>query len=208
MGVACSGTGGGMAGTGWVGGCSVAVLRGIHEGMRIACPSCSAAYEVPGDRLPPGRGTRCARCGAQWVPVALEDGVPAVAVVVEEPRVAVVEVAVPVVEVAGVEAEEAAPARAAVVVRPERGDTLLPADVARPGRAVVVAGWVLSLVVLGGLGFVAVSQRGAIMRAWPPSARVYAAIGLMGGAAVAVGKVDHGPAAAAGKADHAPAGSH
>jgi predicted Zn finger-like uncharacterized protein len=38
--------------------------------MRVACPSCSAAYEVPDQMLgPTQRLLRCARCGTEW-PVA------------------------------------------------------------------------------------------------------------------------------------------
>lgn len=44
--------------------------------MRIACPECNAAYDVPATRLGPGRPVRCARCGAVWTPVATEDAEP------------------------------------------------------------------------------------------------------------------------------------
>ena len=37
-----------------------------HEAMRIVCPACAAAYEVPEARLRPGLVVRCARCGADW----------------------------------------------------------------------------------------------------------------------------------------------
>ncbi len=37
--------------------------------MRIICPTCDAAYELPPDRVRPGRSVRCARCSAQWTPV-------------------------------------------------------------------------------------------------------------------------------------------
>ena len=188
--------------------------------MRIACPECSAAYDVPAERVPPGKGVRCARCGGVWTPVALEDAVPPLVVrepaVVVEPaverasvveRAAVTEVVpVPVPVPAVVPAE---PERALVVERPlavERAEVAavpatepvrdLPGDAAeqppvaaeapvvaaagpavRPGVPVWV-GWVLTGVVLAGLGGAAVAWRGEVMRAWPASERVYRAVGL------------------------------
>src|SRR4051794_8734172 len=37
--------------------------------MRIACPSCGAAYDVPENRLMPGKPVQCARCGTRWAPL-------------------------------------------------------------------------------------------------------------------------------------------
>ena len=38
--------------------------------MRITCPTCSAAYDVPDSLMTAGRVVRCARCGGNWTPVA------------------------------------------------------------------------------------------------------------------------------------------
>jgi len=38
--------------------------------MRVACPSCAAAYEVPDALLTADRTVRCARCGENWKPMA------------------------------------------------------------------------------------------------------------------------------------------
>lgn len=38
--------------------------------MRITCPDCDAAYDLPDHKLVPGRRVRCARCGQDWVPVS------------------------------------------------------------------------------------------------------------------------------------------
>ncbi|MCI0754489.1 zinc-ribbon domain-containing protein [Teichococcus vastitatis] len=38
--------------------------------MRIQCPDCAAAYEVPDTMLVPGRAVRCTRCGTRWQPMA------------------------------------------------------------------------------------------------------------------------------------------
>ena len=42
---------------------------GYHEWMRIACPACNAAYDVPDAELRDDRVVRCARCGTDWAPV-------------------------------------------------------------------------------------------------------------------------------------------
>lgn len=36
--------------------------------MKIVCPACAAAYEVPMTLLKPGKAVRCARCAGEWVP--------------------------------------------------------------------------------------------------------------------------------------------
>ncbi|PHK95826.1 hypothetical protein CR162_05625 [Pseudoroseomonas rhizosphaerae] len=38
-------------------------------GMRLECPACAAAYDVPDSLLAPGRAVRCVRCAQSWVPV-------------------------------------------------------------------------------------------------------------------------------------------
>lgn len=45
--------------------------------MRIQCPDCAAAYEVPEAMLVPGRPVRCARCGQRWQPLATGRPAPA-----------------------------------------------------------------------------------------------------------------------------------
>ncbi|MDQ1081572.1 zinc-ribbon domain-containing protein [Pseudoroseomonas cervicalis] len=37
--------------------------------MRLQCPDCAAAYEVPESLVAPGRLVRCVRCGHGWVPL-------------------------------------------------------------------------------------------------------------------------------------------
>ena len=122
--------------------------------MRITCPACIAAYDVPDARIVPGQGVRCARCCADWVPVQAG---PAPPDVLDDPRPE------PVRE----PSLSQAPAPA--------GQVLL------PGRPpVVLAGWVLSLVLLGCLAWAAYAWRADVMRQWPPSQRLYAAFGLTG----------------------------
>jgi predicted Zn finger-like uncharacterized protein len=64
-------------------------------------------------------------------------------------------------------------------------DESAPAPPSSPSRlagrlqvSAVVAAWVLSLGVLGSLGWSAVHWRGDVMAAWPPSQRAYQAVGL------------------------------
>ena len=53
--------------------------------MRISCPECNAAYDVPATQLAPGRPARCARCGAVWAPVAREDARPPIPAILTPP---------------------------------------------------------------------------------------------------------------------------
>ncbi len=119
--------------------------------MRIVCPSCQAAYDVPAPVLQAGRVLRCVRCAADFTP-----GLQAA------PRTPVV--AAPRIVVAP---EPAVPAPSAVQ---QRG---LPVEIA--------AAWALSLIVLVGLAWGAVAWRRPIVRAWPASGRAYAALGYDGG---------------------------
>jgi predicted Zn finger-like uncharacterized protein len=41
---------------------------GHSDGMRLECPACAAAYDVPDTLLKPGRPVRCVRCNALWQP--------------------------------------------------------------------------------------------------------------------------------------------
>ena len=52
-----------------------------------------------------------------------------------------------------------------------------PVASARNSR-LLAAAWLLTVLVLVGLAWAALSRRAEIMRAWPPSQRAYAAIGL------------------------------
>ncbi len=119
--------------------------------MRIACPACAAEYEVPENRVPPGKVVRCARCEADWIAVAM----PMVAAVQREifapmppPKFAVV------------------PEERYVEQQPERGHP-----------AVAIA-WVLSLALLAAAAWGAYARRAEVVRAWPASERAYLALGI------------------------------
>jgi predicted Zn finger-like uncharacterized protein len=141
--------------------------------MRIVCPECGAAYGVPDALIEPGKQVRCARCNAEWAPVP---ATPAVA-----PRAPAIERLEPS------PSHEASPRPAPTV--PAGGSLRVtsttierPRPPARDHRRAAVAsawlGWVLTIVVLACAAAAAVTWRGAVMASWPPSTRVYAALGL------------------------------
>ena len=161
--------------------------------MRIVCPSCAATYDVPEAALAPGRPVRCARCGTEWAPLpatethAPRDTPPLVppslvpsSLDPPDPTVwrAPERVPGPAVPLdqpdAGAGADHprnrrvliAQPASDATVRRPRRTDT-----------APLIA-WLASLVLLAALVVAAYAWRGSIMAAWPPSERLYVALGL------------------------------
>jgi predicted Zn finger-like uncharacterized protein len=119
--------------------------------MQIVCPACTAAYEVPLTLLKPGKAVRCARCAHEWVPSS-----------------------------AMLEAPTGALAEAGPIGMAEEPEIFLPMDPpprARGNTALRLA-WAGSIVVLALLGWAAYAERTPIMQAWPPSIRLYAALGL------------------------------
>ena len=146
--------------------------------MRIVCPSCQAAYEVP-EKLLSGapRKVRCARCGDAWVPETVavlvlpaEEAPPAELAPEPEPE------PVP----ASPLRPEASPPPAAIV--PLVADRLVPEpDEAPPrrGKPVLAAiAWAVSVVLLAGAGWAAVAWRAEIMASWAPSRRLFMLLGL------------------------------
>lgn len=148
--------------------------------MRIECPGCKAAYDVPESRLRPGLALRCHRCGLEFpaVPPAPED----------EPLP-------PLPPSSLVPPEAAAPPGLTALRHPEAAGTQ-PAR--KPGRALAAA-WAGSLGVLAVAVVAAVLWRAPITAAWPPAARAYAVLGLR------VPAPARGPLAEAPTAEAAPA---
>lgn len=138
--------------------------RGVWAAMRITCPACSTAYDVPDERIAPGRPVRCARCGNGWTPV-LATPAPAV----EDARTpdAPADAPVPI---------PAAPQRSAPPV-PERPFPPIAPVVQR--RWLPAAAWAATLAILAVLGWALYMGRREVVRAWPPSERLYAALGLL-----------------------------
>ncbi len=137
--------------------------------MRIVCPSCAAAYEVPDARLVAGQSVRCARCGTNWMPLA------------EVQRAARPELAEPPA-VGSLPQPRPVPSDAQIFASANP----YPATMDRPnaglaGGPAVLAGWAVSIAVIVGLGWAAVTWRADIMHVWPPSERLYSTLGLLAG---------------------------
>ncbi len=149
--------------------------------MRIVCPDCAAAYEVPDGMLAARRPVRCARCGGEWLPA-------------EEPAAAGVPMQPAVMEPPPTPLDVAGRAGATVLDRPaaepayddllephvEGASPPLPVPM-RPSRrtaTVVRLAWGGSLLLLVAIAWAAYTWRTSIMQAWPPSERIYAALGL------------------------------
>jgi predicted Zn finger-like uncharacterized protein len=138
--------------------------------MRITCPSCSAAYDVPDSLVTAGRVAQCARCGGNWTPVQASvappeapSEQPAPGSPEDEPTIAV------------------EPPVAAVAVTPSRhaATERLAAPAARPQPSTRLRlAWAASVVSLVALAGAAYLMRGQIVAAWPPSAQAYATFGL------------------------------
>ncbi len=153
--------------------------------MRIVCPSCSAAFEVPKTRLAPGQAVRCARCGTGWTPLAAP----------EPAKVAQSGVAQSTVAQSEVAQSEQSPERPLPSRNPEPVILTKSAVLAAPRRTLLapllnrlnltlmaepalVAGWTVSIAVLLALVWAAVIWRSDVMHAWPPSERLYTTLGL------------------------------
>jgi predicted Zn finger-like uncharacterized protein len=175
--------------------------------MRIACPNCSAEYEVPDSLLASGpRLLRCARCGHQFqakagpdAPVPPPPAVPSPAPAADTgPEARPTPVLAPplappdpdppappqadLAPVATPTAERGPPAPAAgrappplPPLPPWRPQAAEPAP--RSGASLALA-WLLSLAVLGAAGWATVHFHAEIVEAWPPAARLYAALGI------------------------------
>jgi len=129
--------------------------------MRIVCPACSAAYDVPDSLVTADRVVRCARCSGEWKPVAVA-AIPEPAPQPEPPP--------PVLEV------PATPP--AVTARQSAMDRLAAhAEWPRPSVQLRLA-WAASIALLLLAAAAAYVWRADIIAAWPPSARGYAALGL------------------------------
>ena len=168
-----------------------------HGWVRIVCPSCDATYDVPEAALAPGRAVRCARCGTEWAPLpATETHAPLdspplvppslVPSSLDPPNPAGWLAAERVTGPAVPPGEPDASADADLSRNPPRNARVLVAQPAtgaagRPSRrdntAPLIA-WLASLVLLIALIVAAYAWRDRIMAAWPPSERLYAALGI------------------------------
>ena len=137
--------------------------------MQIVCPSCAAAYEVPDGMLAAPRTVRCARCGREWWP--------APATLDEASRIE------PADTMPGtpslVEPTPKRPAAGVAAPLPTSGSLASPAWLwSRDPVFLARIGWAGSLLLLLFLAWAAYAWRGAIIHVWPPSERLYLALGI------------------------------
>lgn len=136
--------------------------------MHITCPACATAYKISDRLMRPGRRARCAKCGEEWVPFDDSAEIPP---------------APPLPKTLAPATESSSPAGL------ERlGPPLLAAE--RDGRdgedaperppphPAIWLGWALSLAVVGFALWGATHDRARVMTTWPPSERLYGALGL------------------------------
>jgi len=151
--------------------------------MRIACPACAAAYEVP-DRLLAGapRMLRCARCGASFaLPTAPApaEAPPDPAPPPEAPSVAAPAPDPPPPEPPEPEATapDDPPPESPAADEPRPQPLARRVEEAPPPDALAWA-WAgsVAVVALGALALLVFRTR--VMEAWPPSTRLFAALGL------------------------------
>jgi predicted Zn finger-like uncharacterized protein len=128
-------------------------------GMRLECPACAAAYDVPDALLKPGQPVRCVRCHALWQ-------APAAAVAPPTPA-------------------PPAPAAPRAAPPPPSLQPGWPPAVSAPPvsrlhdtLAAPLLAWLVSLAVLAGAAAALVHYRAAVIEAWPPAARLFLALGL------------------------------
>lgn len=156
--------------------------------MRVTCPNCSAAYEVPEATIGAGRKLRCARCRHDWrVEPPTPPAAPAPTAAAPPMPPAPQPPAGPAQ--APAEAPAASPDRPpGRPPRPPRHpqpiDPPLPrlGDAPPQGRTALILAWAASGLFM--LGFVAALLlfRAELAEAWPPMARLYRALGLDAGA--------------------------
>jgi predicted Zn finger-like uncharacterized protein len=169
--------------------------------MRIVCPSCKSTYDVPDAALAGSpRLVRCARCGTEWAPEPAAaqaihpSSIPASSAA-EPPTAAPPTAAPPAAEwpasqSLAVDAPEADPPpgraepklaayrRRRPPAQPDAAGAAPYDDAPPPKSRVALLGWALSVILLAAIAWAAVSYRAQVMAAWPPSERVYGALGL------------------------------
>jgi predicted Zn finger-like uncharacterized protein len=145
--------------------------------MRITCPNCQAAYNVPEIKLMGRRAVRCSRCGKDWTPeISLPETSP-------EPDLPDISHADQTEQSPLSEPEPANPQSPIPHFRPSAHEFTAMQRLARtaePPRPSVWArvAWALSLALVVLMLWSAFNWRTDIMRIWPPSTRAYAALGL------------------------------
>ena len=131
--------------------------------MILTCPTCNTRYQVDDAALadPAGRELRCANCGHRWRYVPASDKPTEPAASAPAPESA---------------ASTPVPVLAPTPERPPPMPAAVPPRVARGSRAGV--GCLVLVVIIAAVIATLVLARNTIIRAWPPSARIYGTVGL------------------------------
>ena len=140
--------------------------------MRIVCPYCSTAYDVPDGLLNGRKAVRCARCAQEWQPAASAFAPPT-----QKHGLAPPEIAAPPrpVIVENRPAERWTMAGGALAI-----DRLMAPPAPPPTSLALRLAWLGSIILVLLLLCAGYVWRADVMAAWPPSARLYAALGLAG----------------------------
>jgi predicted Zn finger-like uncharacterized protein len=157
--------------------------------MRIACPTCATAYEVPDALVAAGpRLLRCARCRTEF-PASTPDRKAAPE---PEPLAKSTQPDVPPAPDPALPEPSAAPAPKpthglAAVARERPSPTCGPAGPSpitpeeapvASGQGRLAAAWIASISAIGAGIFALLHWQAEIAAAWPPAARLYTALGL------------------------------
>lgn len=137
--------------------------------MILTCPSCSTRYSIDSASVgAEGRMVKCAKCGEKWREFPPEDSPKQVAEPVVEPVVDTTPAPAEVPEGAAMSIEEMS--RAAK----KRTDKKL--RIQKKKRSWF--GWLLFLIILGGIGAGAFYGRNYLVQIWPATAKLYQMVKL------------------------------
>ena len=137
--------------------------------MQIDCPSCGAGFEVPERMLRDrARPLRCSQCRTVF---------PMPALPAPEPEPAAWRAPEPPPPRA-VEEPPPAPVTEELRPEPEPAAETTPEAANEASARRLRAAWAASIALLIGGGLAAIIKRDVVMEAWPPAARLFAALGL------------------------------
>jgi predicted Zn finger-like uncharacterized protein len=128
----------------------------ITAPMRILCPQCQAAYDVPDRLIAGGRLLRCVKCRHEWREEAGGPPPPPPAPEPAPPR----------------------PVPPPIPAQHRAHQPIDPPEPARRGGLALAAAWAASGLVLAGFIAAMLAYRAPIAEAWPPAARLYLLLGL------------------------------
>ncbi|GGC36016.1 hypothetical protein GCM10011504_12950 [Siccirubricoccus deserti] len=134
--------------------------------MRIACPACSAAYEVPDALVGQGRRLRCTRCGHAWMATPPANGKALLPAAPPPAAPAHFEPPPPV----------QMPRRAPQLIDPplpQLGDTAARQE----SNPLLWAAWIGSALTVVAAVALLWAYRAEVVAVWPPAARLFLALG-------------------------------